>query len=189
MLVVANMDVGDNKMRIQFKISGETITNLARTFWVEKRYKYEVNFLVTGVPGLTQADSIQIITGKKKLVGDETGLHLEDDDTSSIYGIKLLEPIDIIDEIQEEHKKTKIEHDDWVQQLLEPIRISSPWGLICVPKSLCEKKVNKYSSELCWRLKEDVNWDHPWFKDNKIRKKKEKENTIVISIIMYRYLL
>lgn len=75
---------------LHFTITGEYMTNFSRELFAEGRYSFAISeFLCDSLPGLTQQQAVDIITCKKKLIG-ENNLELVDDDaTPEIFGIEL----------------------------------------------------------------------------------------------------
>ena len=73
---------------VHFTISGEFITNQARSFWGAEDEQEKALDLLDCVEGLEDADKMAILTGKKKLVGDSsTGIDIEDDDFDAKAGL------------------------------------------------------------------------------------------------------
>lgn len=63
---------------IPFKFSGESLTSLARKLWNNNEEIKSINILMAALP-LSEADCINVCTGKLKLVGDNDILLLTDD--------------------------------------------------------------------------------------------------------------
>jgi phosphohistidine swiveling domain-containing protein len=63
-----------------FKISGEFITDFARTRFKEGAWDAAISFLTDSLEGISVDDAIGVIRGYKKLVGDVKGIDIEDDD-------------------------------------------------------------------------------------------------------------
>jgi hypothetical protein len=75
---------------MHFIITGEYMTNFSRELWVEGRIDFAVKqFLCDSLPGLSEQQAIDIVTGELKLTG-ENDLFLEEDNTiTKIFGIPL----------------------------------------------------------------------------------------------------
>lgn len=76
---------------LHFTITGEYMTNFSRELWVEGRINFAVNeFLCGSLPGLSEKQAIDVVTGKKKFIG-ENNLDLVEDDSgvTEVYGIDL----------------------------------------------------------------------------------------------------
>ena len=71
---------------VHFSVHGDFLTNLAREKWIEDTPKDAVNFLMVSLPGLPQELAIEILIGKKKLVGVNE-LLLKNDKVTELYGI------------------------------------------------------------------------------------------------------
>lgn len=75
---------------LPFKISGEFITNQARTFWVEGNEHKAIKFLMEAIDPLTESLAIEICIGKKKLIGINNSIKLINDNATAYRGKKLL---------------------------------------------------------------------------------------------------
>jgi len=63
-----------------FVITGEYLTNLSRSFWVEGDYPRAIRILMNAVIGLSLEHAIDILRGTKQLTGDSTkGIGIESD--------------------------------------------------------------------------------------------------------------
>ncbi len=75
---------------LHFSVDGDFLTETARDTWVSDLPKKAVEILVVGLIGMPQDLAIEIITGKKKLVGNSNdGITVEDDNVTEVCGIGL----------------------------------------------------------------------------------------------------
>lgn len=73
---------------VHFSVEGGFLTNFVRSKFVEDTPKKAVHTLMESLPGMPEDLAIEIITGKKKLVGIND-LYLEDDNETQLYSIPL----------------------------------------------------------------------------------------------------
>lgn len=86
-----------------FHITGDFITQQARTFWADDQEPDKaVKLLEAAFPEMTPATRLAIITGSKKLVGDEHGVELVDDDATESPGGNPLDHVRMHRQLREE---------------------------------------------------------------------------------------
>ena len=77
---------------LSFYTTGEGMTNLIRDSWVSDKPKHALTLCREGM-GMTTEQALEVITGKKKLIGDtregDGTLDWTDDDTKEVCGIEL----------------------------------------------------------------------------------------------------
>jgi hypothetical protein len=146
-------------IKYHFKITGEGLTRIVRDLWSEEEYKKAITILMEGLKGgITEDLAVLVCTGKKKLVGDESGMEVEDDNIGEQNGIKI-SILETITRLKNKHKKQEDEIKDWRN---ETHRIPSPWGLIEIPHSIYLKVgkknwINKVIKD------SEITWDDPFF--------------------------
>ena len=65
-----------------FNITGEVLTNIARTLWADDQQPEKAQRLLRqALPDMDEGDVLSILTGSKKLVGNTKGILLEPDQT------------------------------------------------------------------------------------------------------------
>jgi hypothetical protein len=83
------VDSETRKGVLHFRISGEFITRHSRRLWVEGS-PLAMKTLTTGLQGMTEALALEILTGRKKLVGWNSRVRLRNDNAvTDDRGIKL----------------------------------------------------------------------------------------------------
>jgi hypothetical protein len=66
-----------------FGITGDYLTNLVRSLWADDQEPEKaLAVLESGFPEMGYSDRLAIVCGSQRLVGDEHGMELEDDDTT-----------------------------------------------------------------------------------------------------------
>ena len=76
---------------LHFTVTGEGMTTQIRDSWVSDTPKHALKICQEGL-GMTTEQALEVITGKKKLIGDtrvDDGLDWDDDNTTEVSGIKL----------------------------------------------------------------------------------------------------
>lgn len=125
--------------KMHFSIDGEWLTNLVRQVWVEGDMAKAMHILSEGFPEMPETTRMAIIMGKKKLVGTDR-MTIEDDDCKESCGIPIVSMEEQIAakerKLQEREEALRI-REEW--EAGETETMSSPWGLIKVPRSMCEK--------------------------------------------------
>jgi len=88
-----------------FRVDGDAITSLARTLWADEGAPEKAfRILLAAFPDMSRGDQLSILSGEKKLVGDEHGMDLEDDGaTVSEHGNSLYPEV-IFRKLQEKLK-------------------------------------------------------------------------------------
>jgi len=67
--------------KLHFKLRGEDLTRIVRDLVLEEDWEHAITTLVTGLHGMTHDFAYAVLSGNKKLTGDETaGIGLEDED-------------------------------------------------------------------------------------------------------------
>lgn len=120
------------QQHLSFQICGDYITELARSLWIEGEYKKALSILRC-VSKLTEEQSLQITTGKKKLTGINE-LTFVDDDITEMHGIKLKSVSEALIASKEELRSKEEDLRDTLSLTSSNyIKKASPWGLIRVP--------------------------------------------------------
>jgi hypothetical protein len=127
------------KMRpLTFSIHGDYLTDIVRQVWVEGEMTKAIHILKSGFPMFKMDLIMDIILGKKKLVGINE-MVIEDDNATECCGIPLLS---MDQQIEKREKALKVREEKMLA--LEEMRngvienIPSIYGLIPVPCSLLQ---------------------------------------------------
>lgn len=141
---------------VHFRITGAFITEQARSFWnAEGEEDRAIRFLTESLPGLTDAQAIEICTGKAKLTGENNEVFLKTDNaTHDQYGNPLRSLADSIARRKQEIAELK---DDLSVATGNGVYRGSPWGLIPLPP-----RINAAIR------RGEIGWDHPYFQKRKI---------------------
>jgi len=103
-----------------FHITGEFITQQARTFWADDQDPGKaVALLEAAFPEMTPATRLAIITGSKKLVGDEHGMKMVNDDATTTQNGMSLDLVDFV-------KQIKKERDEYRQAIRDVAQVAIP---------------------------------------------------------------
>lgn len=93
-----------------FTITGAFVTRHARSLWAEGRAAEALRFLVEDMEGMTEETALLICTGKKKLVGKDSEIILEDDQaTTDSRDIPLPSAIEVF--MRKDHTAKEAERD------------------------------------------------------------------------------
>lgn len=82
--------------KLHFSIQGEFITDHCRSLVLEHRWHSAFNLLVEDLHGMTADWAFDILSGKRKLVGWDNDIHLENEDPTDPTLIKYLKDLDYI---------------------------------------------------------------------------------------------
>lgn len=140
------------KKSLHFTITGEFITHQARSLWnAEDKPEQALTFLTESLPGLTEAQAIDICSGKAKLTGRDNKILLQPDNTTTDqYGNPLRNAIQTLATLRQQ--KNDVEDDLAVERRTGVWR-ASPWGMIHVPRHIDAEIRNQ-----------EMDWDNPFFK-------------------------
>ncbi len=124
------------KTKMGFSVEGEWLTEFCRELWTQRDGRRAIDTLVKSLPGMTEAQAIEICTGKKKLTGVNNVAFEDDNATKDSYGNPLLSVAEVFG-----WSKNKIE------ELTTRINdvgaattaIASPWGQLDAPPSMLRR--------------------------------------------------
>ena len=126
----------DGKTVLHFRLDGGYLTNLVRSLWADEgQPEKALSILSEAFSDMTRSQQISILSGEKKLVGDEHGMDLVDDGaTVSEFG-NPLDPVAVYEKIQVKAKRDADHLRDTVDLLnRNTVGFGSPDGLIQVPR-------------------------------------------------------
>lgn len=114
---------------LHFSITGEFITEQARSFWSEENDPRRAFDLLRGMDGITDGQIIDVLSGKKKLIGDSNvGVELVDDDHE---GLSIEE---LLGSMQDQIANLKDELADRIAMAADDtVIVASPMGRCKVP--------------------------------------------------------
>lgn len=141
---------------VHFTVEGEFITDTARRLWNEEDEPVRALRILECITGLTQAQMMDIIEGRSKLVGDSSeGMRLEPDKAEC----KSLQ--ETIRKLKEERDEARDEAADLTQMVIggdeATTVLPSPTGLRRVPRRKTRLHHGKGSSRTA--LKEEYEFD------------------------------
>jgi len=118
-----------------FQISGEFITNQARSFWAdEEKPAKALKLLLEGCSGMTRDQAMSIILGKAKLIGINDLDMVDDDAALSPNGNELIDEMEMIEKIQQETAEAKDLALDYMDMYYGNTAIvASPTGQRLIP--------------------------------------------------------
>lgn len=129
--------------KIGFKIHGDYLTNLVRSFWVEGEPMKALEIMESGFPTVSPIHRMDVCLGKKKLVG-VNDLTLVADDATEHNGLPLI----TLEEHYRRREAAIVEREadsvaraEMAEGMTE--KIPSPWGLVEVPCSMLERNYSK----------------------------------------------
>lgn len=120
---------------VHFTVTGEFITQQARSFWAAEDEPEKALRLLKCLYGITDAQIMDVLEGRSQLVGDsDEGVTLAPDNATEIHGLPLLSPVEQYTKLKRERDEAKDEAADTVQMAIgETVVLSSPTGLREVP--------------------------------------------------------
>lgn len=74
---------------LHFSVTGEFITDISRNLWAEGEHAKAIKLLVDGVHEFTECMALEVVTGKKKLVGTNNFILVKDSATKDNRGLDL----------------------------------------------------------------------------------------------------
>jgi hypothetical protein len=165
---------------LHFSISGDYITDIVRQVWVEGDMTKAIHILKSGFPMFEMDLIMDIILGKKKLVGINE-MTIEDDDTTECYGIPLLS----MDQQIANKEKALKEREDKILAMEqmnngEIEKIASVHGLIPVPCSLLQSYPTLYGTRYGFKDGFTIEMYEELFPD-KVEEAKKK-----LSVVMFK---
>lgn len=118
-----------------FRIDGTDLTKLVRTLWAdEEQPEKALMILHAAFPEMTRGQQISILSGEKKLVGNEHVMNLLDDGVSETELGNPLYPEIIFRKLLARAKKADGQRKDAVALLMrDTVAMGSPKGLVHVP--------------------------------------------------------
>jgi len=119
---------------MNFRITGEYITDMARSLWIDKSKPSALAYLQETLSGIDEIQALSILTGKKKLIGDSVeGIDIVNDDTYSKEDI----PLSLDYHLKElENKLGRLEDDRELDACITTV-VSDPLiegGFAVIPK-------------------------------------------------------
>lgn len=140
-----------------FVITGEFITQQARSFWNDEDEPDKAVKILEYLHGITKDQIYAVLEGRMRLTGDSSvGVGIEPDDSG--YKGKTL--ADIVGKLKRERDEARDERDDFVQMAIGGDAtecLASPTGLRRVPKRKTQQKTISGSRRTC--LKDDLEFD------------------------------
>ncbi len=125
------------KRTMCFVVTGEFITEHARSLWAERCPDRAVGLLMKGLQGIDLGQAMGVLTGKSKLVGDSSaGIELvEDDATMSPHGMPLPSLTAMFEGMQQRSEIAERDVADLIaMESGETTSLASPTGLRVVPR-------------------------------------------------------
>lgn len=123
-----------------FKVTGEFLTEQARSFWAhEDDPERGLRLLTDGLNGITREQALSVLEGRAKLTGDSSvGIDLAPDDVS---GLPTME--DVVRRLHRERDEAEDKFEDMVQlHIGDTVMIPSPTGRRAVPRRKTEVAEN-----------------------------------------------
>lgn len=74
---------------VHFSVTGEFVTRIARNLWAEGEHAKAIRLLVNGVQGFAECMALDVVTGRKKLVGTNDLKLVKDSATKDDRGLDL----------------------------------------------------------------------------------------------------
>lgn len=149
------------KESLHFKLDGGYLTDLVRRLWADEgEPRKALRILGSAFPEMTKSQQMSILSGEKKLVGDEHGMDLVDDGTTVSDCGNSLDPEAVFGKLMAKAKKEG-DHLKDVLDLLnnDTVGFGSPDGLICVPRNRVEKGYGELGVAGRSHLKDGVDLD------------------------------
>ena len=129
---------------LHFVITGEFLTRQARDYWTEDEHEKAIKLLETAFPTMPESMRMDVITGKKKILGENDKCYVEPDKATEHRGIKLLSYADAMAQAKNKFKEEKAEHKVTLEIANgDFVTMASPWGLLHVPRSLTRTRPSK----------------------------------------------
>ncbi len=117
-----------------FRISGESITEIARNLWIEGNYIKALSLLTEGV-GLSEIQAAEVCTGKTKLVGDESCVNIEPDDVTETRGMLIPSVAQAFAKEMKKRRQAEDMNADYAEMALrETVLVGSPAGGRIIPR-------------------------------------------------------
>lgn len=120
---------------LHFRISGDFITEQARSFWADDQEPGKaVALLEAAFPEMKPSIRLAILTGSKRLVGDEHGMDLVDDDAVTTSNGMPLDLVEVTTQLQNKNKEyLEVIRDRTAMDHGETQVIGTPQGGMRVP--------------------------------------------------------
>ena len=131
-----------------FQISGEFITNQARSFWAdEEKPAKALKLLLEGCSGMTRDQAMSIILGKAKLIGINDLDMVDDDAALSPNGNELIDEMEMIEKIQQETAEAKDLALDYMDMYYgNTVMVAGPKGPRLIPYRKSTRKGGHFLS-------------------------------------------
>lgn len=133
---------------VHFRITGEFITQQARTFWAEDDEPTRAIELLESLHGITQQQILDVLEGRAKLTGDSgIGVKLEVDTA------KTPTLLSVLSKLRGERDEARSDRDDMFQMYAkDTVIVASPTGARRVPRR------QAYLGTRGYHLKDGLEW-------------------------------